>query len=327
MENTEPVTGPESSGVAGLSKTAWTKRKKLIAATLTSVVVVIAILGVSVAVSFAQRASDEVAANNASTVFGAALMKNVSAKTTLKSDLANASILLPALDSLVSEASGYLPDADLIAIHKARATLGAAVDQASVIKAEQVSAIASPQGATSDELRAVAKKRSDATKRLSANTKELTRAEAVILAGTKTTESTLAAASTHVSGPAQSIQSATQNADQASKDAFTASVVKVESPAGKSVKGLVEALNTYIANAKAIQTASAVQAAAAEAAAQKAAAQKAAAQPTCAEAKPIFGHFDAAVDAAWAAFAAKYFKGSQPNADSWAYNNCHLTYE
>jgi hypothetical protein len=49
--------------------------------------------------------------------------------------------------------------------------------------------------------------------------------------------------------------------------------------------------------------------------------------PTCDEARPIFGHFDANADAAWASFADRYFDGSESAADAWAYEECALSYE
>ena len=195
-----------------------------------------------------------------------------------KSALSDASALLPALNSLVSGGTGYLADADINSLRNVQSDLQAQVTAAAKVSATTESQSVPPREGTTDQLIAYTRKLNNQSKRLIDNTDALSTAAAKLMTEMKSTSAAVAVASTNLAPAVHTIQNATQNADQPSKDAFATAVTAVKSVTSKPAKDLVGALNSYITSAKGIQAASAAQAAADASARAAAAAQAAGAE-------------------------------------------------
>jgi hypothetical protein len=276
-----PVDDLDRDDAVAVSIYKWSRKKKLLAAAIALVLVAGGIGGATVTASATQHANAQATADNTSSAFHADAVKHTSAAAALKSALSDASALLPALNSLVSGGTGYLADADINSLRNVQGDL-----QAQVTVAAKVSATTEPQSVplkegTTDELIAYTSKLNNQSKHLIDNTDALLTAAAKLMTHMKSTAVAVAVASTNLAPAVHTIQSATQNADQPSKDAFATAVSAVKSVNNKPTKDLVAALNSYITSAKGIQAASAAQAAA-DASARAAAA--AAAQTAAAEA-------------------------------------------
>lgn len=256
----------------------WSRRNKLLAAAIALVIVAGGIVGATVVASVTQHANAQATADNTSSAFRADAVKHSSAAAALKSALSDASALLPALNSLVSGGTGYLADADINSLRNVQSDLQAQVTAAAKVSETTEPQSVPPQEGTTDQLIAYASKLNNQSKRLIDNTDALSTAAAKLMTEMKSTAAAVAVASTNLAPAVHTIQSATQNADQPSKDAFATAVTAVKSVTSKPTKDLVGALNSYITSAKGIQAASAAQAAADASARAAAAAQAAGAE-------------------------------------------------
>lgn len=276
-----PVDALDRGDVVATPRYKWSRKKKLLASAIALVIVAGGIGGTTVAASATQHASAQAAADNTSSVFRAEVVKHTSATAALKSALSDASALLPALNSLVSGGTGYLADADISSLRNVHSDLQAEVNGAAKVSATTESHSGPPKEGTTDQLIAYAIKLKNQSKRLVGNTDALSAAAAKLITQMKSTAAAVAVASTNLAPAVQTIERATQNADQPSKDAFVAAVSAVKSVTSKPTKDLIAALNGYITSAKDIQAAAAARAAAAEAAKQAAAARQPG-SPACA---------------------------------------------
>jgi hypothetical protein len=273
-----PVDDLDRGDAVAISTHKWSRTKKLLAAAIALVLVAGGIGGATVAASATQHANAQATAENTSSAFRADAVKHSSATAALKSALSDASALLPALNSLVSGGTGYLADADINSLRNVQSDLQAQVTAAAKVSATTEPQSVPPQEGTTDQLIAYTSKLNDQSKRLIDNTDALSTAAAKLMTEMKSTAVAVAVASTNLAPAVHTIQSATQNVDQPSKDAFATAVSAVKSVTGKPTKDLVSALNSYITSAKGIQAASAAQAAADASARAAAAAQAAGAE-------------------------------------------------
>jgi hypothetical protein len=273
-----PVDDLDPGDAVAISTHKWSRKKKLLAAAIALVLVAGGIGGATVAASATQHANAQATADNTSSAFRADAVKHSSATAALKSALSDASALLPALNSLVSGGTGYLADADINSLRNVQSDLQAQVTAAAKVSATTEPQSVPPQEGTTDQLIAYTSKLNDQSKRLIDNTDALSTAAAKLMTEMKSTAVAVAVASTNLAPAVHTIQSATQNVDQPSKDAFATAVSAVKSVTGKPTKDLVSALNSYITSAKGIQAASAAQAAADASARAAAAAQAAGAE-------------------------------------------------
>ncbi len=281
MTGIPPADDLDRGDAVAISMYKWGRKKKLLAAAIALVIVAGAVGGATVAVSATRHADAQATADNTSSAFRAEVVKHTSAATALESALGDASALLPALNSLVSGGTGYLADTDISSLRNVQSDLQAQVTAAAGVSATAEPQSVPPKGATTDQLIAYASKIKNQSKRLGETTNALSTVAAELITQMKSISAAVAVASTNLAPAVRAIESATQNVDQPSKDAFVAAVSAVQAVNSNPTKDLIATLNSYITSAKGIQAASAAQAAA-EASARAAAAAQAAKQAAAA---------------------------------------------
>ena len=273
-----PVDDLDRGDAVVISTHKWSRKNKLLAAAIALVIVAGGIGGATVVASATQYANAQATADNTTSAFRADAVEHSSAAAALKIG-SQRCIRTVARAELPRVRRHRVPGRcrHQLSPKRAKRPSGASHGGGQGFRDYGIT-VSAPREGTTDQLIAYTRKLNNQSKRLIDNTDALSTAAAKLMTEMKSTSAAVAVASTNLAPAVHTIQNATQNADQPSKDAFATAVTAVKSVTSKPAKDLVGALNSYITSAKGIQAASAAQAAADASARAAAAAQAAGAE-------------------------------------------------